>query len=101
MNTRTPQFRHDNDTKETAPHSKTTMLYHNIQTTSVRMVRTSLKSLVALISLFFRLSTTVVEWVVVSLETFPLSFCELQSSWRSTTAELRAVMSCFITDVSS
>lgn len=65
------------------------------------MVRTSLNSFVVPIKRFFRLSTTVVEWLVVSLEIFPLSFWELQRSWRSTTAELSAVISCFITAVSS
>lgn len=69
--------------------------------TSVRMVRTSLNSFVAPIKRFFRLSTTVVEWVVVSLEMFPLSFWELQRNWRSTKAELSALISCFTTAVSS
>lgn len=64
-------------------------------------MRTSLNSFVALIKRFFRSSTTVVEWLVVSLEIFPLSFLELLRSWRSTTAEFRAVISCFITAVSS
>lgn len=65
------------------------------------MVRTSLNSFVVLISRFLRSSTTVVEWLVVSLDMFPLSFLELQRSWRSTTAEFNVVMSCLISAVSS
>lgn len=69
--------------------------------TSVRMVRTSLNSFVVLINRFLRSSTTVVEWLVVSLDMFPFSFLELQRSWRSTTAEFNVVMSCLIRAVSS
>lgn len=42
-----------------------------------------------------------VEWLVVSLEMFPLSFWVLHRNCRSTTAELSAVISCLITAVSS
>lgn len=65
------------------------------------MVRTSLNSFVVLIKRFFRLSTTVVECVVVSLDMFPLLFCELQTSCKSTTAEFSAVISCLMTAVNS
>jgi len=71
------------------------------QYTSVRMVRTSLNSFVVLIKRFFRLSTTVVVWVVVSVDMLPLSFWELLRSCRSTTAALSPVMSCLITAVNS
>lgn len=72
-----------------------------IKFTSVLMVKTSLNSFVALIKRFFKLSTTVVEWLLVSVEILPLSFCELQRSCRSTTAEFKAVISCLITAVNS
>lgn len=82
-------------------HSRKENCSETFELTSVRMVRTSLNSFVVLINRFLRSSTTVVEWLVVSLDMFPFSFLELQRSWRSTTAEFNVVMSCLIRAVSS